>query len=83
MVSVRLVTSVLFVTAVAFAGQVLAATVNTKPLTPTEKNIETLGTGISIALPLTAAGVALYKDDTMGLAQLTAETVLTVGTAKP
>jgi len=51
-----------------------------KPLTSMEKNIETVGTGISIALPLTAAGIALYRDDRTGLAQLTVETLLTLGT---
>jgi membrane-associated phospholipid phosphatase len=58
-----------------------AFTVNNKPLTSTEKNIETLGTGLSIALPLTAGVIAWSKHDRVGLAQLTAETVLTVGTA--
>ena len=58
-----------------------AFTVNTKPLTSTQKNIETLGTGLSIALPLTAGVIAWSKHDRIGLAQLTAETVLTVGTA--
>ena len=57
------------------------AGVNLKPLTSTQKNIETLGTGVAIALPLTAAGITFYKHDTMGLAQLTVETVMTVGTA--
>lgn len=58
----------------------LAFTVNNKPLTSTEKDIETLGTGISIALPLTAGVIAWSKHDRVGLAQLTVETVLTVGT---
>lgn len=56
-------------------------TVNNKPLTATEKNIETLGTGIAIALPLAAGGIALYKHDRVGVAQLLVETTLTVGTA--
>jgi membrane-associated phospholipid phosphatase len=43
--------------------------------------IETTGTGVAIALPLVAAGVSLYQDDRMGLAQLTVDTVATVGTA--
>ena len=58
-----------------------AGSVNLKPLTPMEKNIETAGTAVAIALPLTAAGITYFKHDTMGLAQLTVETVFTVGTA--
>lgn len=58
-----------------------AASINTKPLTSTQKNIETLGTGVAIALPLTAAGITLWKDDRVGSAQLVVETILTVGTA--
>ena len=58
-----------------------AFTPNTKPLTSTQKNIETLGTGLSIALPLVAGGIAWEKDDRIGVAQLTVETVFTVGTA--
>jgi membrane-associated phospholipid phosphatase len=45
------------------------------------EELETLGTGIAIALPLTAAGIAYFKDDRKGLLQLSVETVLTVGTA--
>lgn len=62
------------------ATEAQAFTVNTTPLSKTRKDIETLGTGISIALPLTAAGIAWYKDDRVGLAQLAVEGVLTVGT---
>jgi membrane-associated phospholipid phosphatase len=65
------------------AGGAQAATTTTsavKPLTSTEKDIETVGTGVSIALPLVAAGIAWDKHDRVGLAQLTVETVLTVGT---
>lgn len=58
-----------------------AFTVNKTPLTSTEKNIETLGTGIAIALPVAAGGIALYKGDKVGVAQLMVETALTVGTA--
>jgi membrane-associated phospholipid phosphatase len=43
--------------------------------------IETTGTGVAIALPLIAAGVSLYQNDRMGLAQLTVDTFATVGTA--
>ncbi len=63
------------------AGGADAASINTTPLTSTQKNIETLGSGVAIALPLAAAGITLYKRDTIGLAELTAETLLTVGTA--
>ena len=61
-------------------GEAQAFTVNTTPLSKTRKDIETLGTGIAIALPLTAAGIAWYKHDRVGLAQLAVEGVLTVGT---
>jgi membrane-associated phospholipid phosphatase len=57
-----------------------AFTVNKTPLTSTEKHIETLGTGIAIALPVAAAGITLLKHDRVGSAQLVVETVLTVGT---
>jgi len=69
--------------AIAFlpAAQAEAGTVNLKPLTPTEKNIESAGTAVAILLPLTAAGITYFKHDTMGLAQLTVETAFTVGTA--
>ena len=43
--------------------------------------IKNTGTDVAIALPLVAAGVSLYQDDRMGLAQLTVETAATVGTA--
>ena len=59
-----------------------AFTVNSKPLTSTQKNIETLGSGVAIALPVTAGVIAWSKDDEMGFAQLAAETFLTVGTAE-
>ena len=58
-----------------------AASIDTKPLTSTQKNIETLGTGVAIALPLTARVITLWKHDRVGSAQLVVETVLTVGTA--
>lgn len=61
--------------------QATAFTPNTTPLTSTEKHIETLGTGIAIALPLVAGGIALYNNDRKGVAQLLVETALTVGTA--
>ena len=62
------------------AGEAQAFSVNTTPLSSTRKDIETLGTGVAIALPLTAAGIAWYKHDRVGLAQLAVEGVLTVGT---
>ena len=43
--------------------------------------VESMGTGVAIALPLVAGGISLYKDDRTGLAQLTVDTLATVGTA--
>ena len=43
--------------------------------------IKSTGTDVAIALPLVAAGISLYQDDRMGLAQLTVDTVATVGMA--
>lgn len=64
-----------------FCGQhALAFTPNKTPLTTNEKRIETLGTGVAIALPLVAGGIAWYKDDKVGIAQLLVESTLTVGT---
>ncbi|HUE62998.1 MAG TPA: hypothetical protein VMO78_01370 [Rhizomicrobium sp.] len=62
------------------AGQTEAFTVNTTPLSSTRQHLETAGTAVAIALPLTAAGIAWYKHDRVGLAQLAVEGVLTVGT---
>ena len=68
--------------AAAGAPQALAGTTMTPaPLSKSKKNIETAGTAVAIALPLIAGGISLYKDDWKGVAQLTTETVLTVGTA--
>ena len=47
----------------------------------TTSNIGTAGTYIAIALPVVAGGIAVWKDDWTGVKQLTAVTVLTVGTA--
>jgi membrane-associated phospholipid phosphatase len=58
-----------------------AFTPNKTPLSSTEKNIETLGTGIAIALPVVAGGITLWKGDRVGSAQLIVEAALTVGTA--
>jgi membrane-associated phospholipid phosphatase len=49
-------------------------------LSSRQKSIETLGTGVSIALPLIAGGITLYKHDRKGSLQLITETILTVGT---
>jgi membrane-associated phospholipid phosphatase len=43
--------------------------------------ITSAGTDLAIALPVIAGGIAFYKDDWHGIAQLGAETALTVGTA--
>jgi membrane-associated phospholipid phosphatase len=58
-----------------------AFTVNKTPLTASQKSIEKLGTGVAIALPIVAGGIALYKKDRIGVAQLLVESALTVGTA--
>jgi membrane-associated phospholipid phosphatase len=65
----------------ALAAPAVNLTGTTTPLSKTKKDIETLGTGVAIALPLVAGGISYFKGDTMGLAQLTVETVFTVGTA--
>lgn len=62
------------------AEDAAAFTVNNTPLTSTQKHIETAGTAIAVALPLTAAGIALWKGDRTGLAQLAVTGLLTVGT---
>ena len=43
--------------------------------------VESLGKGVAIALPLIAGGYSLYKGDRTGLAELTVDTLATVGTA--
>jgi membrane-associated phospholipid phosphatase len=62
-------------------GSALCFTVNATPLTSTQKHIEAVGTGISIALPIVAGGIALWKHDRVGVVELAAEGILTVGTA--
>ena len=42
---------------------------------------ESLGTGVAIALPVIAGGITLAKDDWKGTAQLTVDTIATVGVA--
>ena len=64
-----------------FQPSAFAFTVNSTPLTSSEKNIESLGTGIAIALPVVAGGITLLKHDRKGSLQLVVETALTVGTA--
>src|SRR5258708_14737911 len=68
------------VLAVFAAGGAQAFTPNKTPLTSTEKHIEQLGTGIAIALPLVAGGIAYYKNDRVGIAQLVVESAFTLGT---
>jgi membrane-associated phospholipid phosphatase len=75
--AISLAGSFVLVSACKAAPPVLVA----KPLTSTEKNIETLGTGVAIAMPLIAGGISAYKHDWTGIAQLGTETFLTVGTA--
>ncbi|MBN9587797.1 MAG: phosphatase PAP2 family protein [Alphaproteobacteria bacterium] len=41
---------------------------------------ESAGTAVAIALPLLAGGYSIYKGDKTGFAQLTVDTLLTVGT---
>ncbi len=65
---------------VAGAQSAQAFTPNKTPLTSSEKKIETLGKGIAIALPVVAGGIAWYKEDKVGIAQLLVESALTVGT---
>ncbi|MBW8707693.1 MAG: PAP2 family protein, partial [Alphaproteobacteria bacterium] len=66
--------------ALAAATPALAFTPNTTPLTRSEKNIESIGTGVAIALPLVAGGITLLRHDRVGAAQLIVESALTVGT---
>jgi membrane-associated phospholipid phosphatase len=47
----------------------------------TAASSESLGTDVAIALPAIAGGITLYKDDWKGAAQLTVDTVATVGIA--
>src|SRR5471030_2854902 len=42
---------------------------------------ETLGTDVAIALPVIAGGITLAKDDWKGAAQVTLDTIATVGVA--
>ena len=71
----------IFLACLVFSQDASAFVVNNTPLTATQKHIETAGTAIAIALPVTAGLIAWSKNDKIGLAQLTAETLFTVGTA--
>jgi membrane-associated phospholipid phosphatase len=79
--TIALIAAALMVAGPAVAAPAVNLTGTTTPLSKTKKDIETLGTGVAIALPLVAGGISYFKGDTMGLAQLTVETVFTVGTA--
>jgi len=46
-----------------------------------DTKLETLGTGVAVAVPVIAGGIALFKHDKVGVAELVVETGLTVGTA--
>ena len=43
--------------------------------------VESLGTDVAIAMPVIAGGISLAKNDWTGVAQMTADTVATVGVA--
>jgi membrane-associated phospholipid phosphatase len=66
--------------AYAFAVLSCAAAATQAEAAQTSK-IQTAGTYVAIALPVVAGGIAVWKDDWTGVKQLTAVTVLTVGTA--
>ena len=44
-------------------------------------SLETVGTGVAVALPIVAGGIAVSKNDWIGVEQLGVEGILTVGTA--
>jgi hypothetical protein len=62
------------------ADQAQAFTVNTTPLSRTEKDIRFAGKAVAVAVPLSAASIALWKGDRVGVAELAFESLLTVGT---
>ena len=62
------------------ADQAQAFTVNTTPLSRTEKDIRFAGKAVAVAVPLSAASIALWKGDRAGVAELAFESLLTVGT---
>jgi len=52
------------------------------PTAVTAKGVETAGTAVAIAMPIVASGVAFgHDEDWTGIAQLSVDTVATVGTA--
>ena len=63
-----------------FAGLLCAAVPVQSAAAATNSRIGTAGTYVAIALPVVAGGIAGWKDDWTGAKQLTAATVLTVGT---
>jgi membrane-associated phospholipid phosphatase len=63
------------------AGAASLVVTTPAPLSSSEKNIESLGTAVAIALPLIAGSYSVYQDDWTGVAQLIGETGLTVGTS--
>jgi membrane-associated phospholipid phosphatase len=65
----------------ALAVLLLLAVTGPAAASGTTSRMETAGTGVAIALPLIAGGISLYKDDRTGLAELTVDTLATVGTA--
>lgn len=65
-----------------FLATCLATLLLFAPLSPAMAvNQETAGKAIAIALPLLAGGYSAWEGDKTGFAQLTVETLLTVGTA--
>jgi len=52
------------------------------PISAEAGTMESAGTDMAVALPLLAGGFALYKNDWTGVAELTADTLGTVGTAE-
>ena len=72
---------VLFFAALPVAEAQAAPSLAVIPISSSQKAVEDLGTGIAIALPLTAAAITLYKHDRKGLAELAVESFFTVGTA--
>ena len=67
--------------AYAFTVLLCAAAPAQAAATAKSSTIESAGTYVAIALPVVAGGIAVWKDDWTGVKQLTAVTVLTVGTA--
>jgi hypothetical protein len=51
------------------------------PLTSDQQRYKDVGDAIDYALPLTAAGIAAYKNDWAGMGDLLEASLLTVGTA--